>query len=58
VKKITRSDHRILEKEGKLEPEPMLIENLRRFVLFPIEHDNGMGNVQKSRGIILDSKRN
>jgi len=40
VKKITRSDHRILEKEGKLEPEPMLIENLRRFVLFPIEHDN------------------
>jgi len=40
VKKITQSEHRILEKEGKLEPEPMLIENPRRFVLFPIEHDD------------------
>lgn len=40
VKKITQSEHRTLEKNGKLKPEPMLIENPRRFVLFPIEHDD------------------
>ena len=38
--KVTLSDHRILERDGKLEPEPMLIENKRRFVLFPIVHDD------------------
>jgi len=40
VKGITESDHRKLEKEGKLELEPLLMDTKKRFVLFPIEHDD------------------
>lgn len=33
------SDMRRQEMDGSLEPEPMLIENPGRFVLFPIQDD-------------------
>lgn len=36
--KIVESEFKKLEKEGKLEPEPILVENKNRFVLFPIKH--------------------
>ena len=32
------SEHRKLELAGKLAPEPLLIEDKNRFVLFPIKH--------------------
>lgn len=35
---VTITDHRRLELEGKLVPEPMLQENPGRFVLFPIQN--------------------
>ena len=34
--------------------EPMLQENLDRFVLFPIEQAESMGDVQAARRIVLD----
>mmetsp|Transcript_15966 Transcript_15966/g.19865 ORF Transcript_15966/g.19865 Transcript_15966/m.19865 type:complete len:421 (+) Transcript_15966:81-1343(+) len=37
VKKIHMSTHKIQEMEGLHEPEPILMENPNRFVLFPIE---------------------
>ena len=40
VHKISESEHRQLEEKGLLEPEPLLVENKRRFVLFPIEHND------------------
>jgi len=38
MKKISISDHKRLELEGKHKIEPMLAENPGRFVLFPIQH--------------------
>lgn len=40
VKKITKTDHRLLEESGDHYPEPLLIENPGRFVLFPIEDND------------------
>ncbi len=48
--------------------EPILMPNEKRFVLFPIEYPEvinalkksneiGLANVQKSRGLLLDSRR-
>jgi len=39
VKAIAPSAHRQLEMAGKLAPEPLLVENPRRFVLFPIQNN-------------------
>jgi len=36
--KVTITEHRQLEIEGKLAPEPLLRENPGRFVLFPIQY--------------------
>ncbi len=36
--KVVMTDHRRLEVEGKLAPEPLLAENPGRFVLFPIQN--------------------
>jgi ribonucleoside-diphosphate reductase subunit M2 len=36
--KVTITDHRRLELEGKLKPEPLLVDNPGRFVLFPIQN--------------------
>ncbi len=35
---VTVTEHRRLELEGKLKPEPLLVENPGRFVLFPIQN--------------------
>ena len=32
------SEHRMKEMNGELEPEPLLVEDKNRFVLFPIKH--------------------
>jgi hypothetical protein len=32
------TDHKRLELDGKLEPEPLLVDNPGRFVLFPIQN--------------------
>lgn len=40
VEKIVMSEHKRAEVSGELLPEPLLIDNPRRFVLFPIEHDD------------------
>jgi hypothetical protein len=32
------SEHRLKEKNGELLPEPLLVEDKQRFVLFPIKH--------------------
>lgn len=39
VKVVAPSVHRQLEMAGKLEPEPLLVENPKRFVLFPIQNN-------------------
>eukprot|EP00557_Chaetoceros_sp_GSL56_P007851 CAMPEP_0176506290 /NCGR_PEP_ID=MMETSP0200_2-20121128/16952_1 /TAXON_ID=947934 /ORGANISM="Chaetoceros sp., Strain GSL56" /LENGTH=402 /DNA_ID=CAMNT_0017905907 /DNA_START=92 /DNA_END=1300 /DNA_ORIENTATION=- len=36
--KVTITEHRRLELEGKLRPEPLLVDNPGRFVLFPIQN--------------------
>lgn len=38
ISKVTITEHRRLELEGKLKPEPLLVENPGRFVLFPIQN--------------------
>lgn len=35
---LKESEFKIMEREGKLKPEPILMENKNRFVLFPIRH--------------------
>ena len=36
--RVQVSEHRLKEKNGELLPEPLLIEDKQRFVLFPIKH--------------------
>lgn len=38
--KFQVSEHKKLEMEGKLQEEPMTVENPGRFVIFPIKHDD------------------
>ncbi|GFH59754.1 hypothetical protein CTEN210_16230 [Chaetoceros tenuissimus] len=38
MEKVTVTEHRQLELDGKLKPEPLLEENPGRFVLFPIQN--------------------
>jgi hypothetical protein len=38
MEKASITEHRRLELEGKLKPEPLLVENPNRFVLFPIQN--------------------
>ena len=38
LNKVSITEHRKLELEGKLKPEPLLVENPGRFVLFPIQN--------------------
>jgi len=38
LEKVHMSDHRRLELDGKLTPEPLLVANPGRFVLFPIQN--------------------
>jgi len=38
MEKASITEHRLLELEGKLKPEPLLVENPNRFVLFPIQN--------------------
>jgi hypothetical protein len=40
MKKITKTEHRLLEESGDHYPEPLLMENPGRFVLFPIEDND------------------
>ena len=35
-----KTDHKLAEENGELQPEPLLQENPRRFVLFPIQDDD------------------
>jgi hypothetical protein len=37
VRRIVKTDHKLAEESGSLAPEPLLTENPRRFVLFPIQ---------------------
>jgi hypothetical protein len=37
VRRIIKTDHKLAEEAGTLAPEPLLTENPRRFVLFPIQ---------------------
>ena len=38
--RVRVSEHRLKEKNGELLPEPLLIEDKQRFVLFPIKHQD------------------
>lgn len=73
------SDFKHKENRGELLPEPLLMEDKSRFVLFPIKHNDvsileiqkfdnklclipslhvtDLGNVQKGRSFLLDSRR-
>lgn len=35
-----QSDHKKFELSGNMKPEPLLMENPGRFVLFPIQHED------------------
>ena len=37
---ITKTDHKLKEERGELEPEPLLVENPHRFVIFPISDND------------------
>ena len=41
---ITKTDHKLKEERGELEPEPLLVENPHRFVIFPIKDNDVSGN--------------
>lgn len=43
---ITKTDHKLREESGELAPEPLLVENPHRFVLFPIK-DNDLWEMYK-----------
>jgi hypothetical protein len=38
IEKENMSEFKMMEKKGQLKPEPLLIEDKSRFVLFPIKH--------------------
>mmetsp|Transcript_3628 Transcript_3628/g.5403 ORF Transcript_3628/g.5403 Transcript_3628/m.5403 type:complete len:401 (+) Transcript_3628:68-1270(+) len=40
VSEITVSEHKLAEISGQHQPEPLLMDNPGRFVLFPIKHDD------------------
>lgn len=42
---ITKTDHKLMEERGELEPEPLLVSNPHRFVIFPIR-DNDVSPVK------------
>jgi len=44
-KRIGKSDHKIAEESGKHQPEPLLMENPNRFVLFPIQDNEVRSNM-------------
>mmetsp|Transcript_32709 Transcript_32709/g.50048 ORF Transcript_32709/g.50048 Transcript_32709/m.50048 type:complete len:395 (-) Transcript_32709:153-1337(-) len=44
--RITKTEHKLAEDQGVLKPEPLLTENPRRFVLFPIQ-DNEIWQMYK-----------
>jgi hypothetical protein len=37
---IKKTDHKLLEESGALVPEPLLVENPHRFVIFPIQDND------------------
>jgi ribonucleoside-diphosphate reductase subunit M2 len=43
---ITKTDHKLREERGELAPEPLLVENPHRFVIFPIG-DNDLWEMYK-----------
>lgn len=43
---IKKTDHKLLEESGELAPEPLLVSNPHRFVIFPIK-DNDMWEMYK-----------
>eukprot|EP00534_Pseudo-nitzschia_fraudulenta_P000747 CAMPEP_0201122242 /NCGR_PEP_ID=MMETSP0850-20130426/5929_1 /ASSEMBLY_ACC=CAM_ASM_000622 /TAXON_ID=183588 /ORGANISM="Pseudo-nitzschia fraudulenta, Strain WWA7" /LENGTH=403 /DNA_ID=CAMNT_0047388891 /DNA_START=40 /DNA_END=1251 /DNA_ORIENTATION=+ len=43
---ITKTDHKLREENGELAPEPLLVENPHRFVIFPIR-DNDLWEMYK-----------
>lgn len=40
TKKLLKSDHKLAEEAGQFLPEPLLLENPNRFVLFPIQDND------------------
>ena len=46
---VTKTDHKLKEERGELAPEPLLVENPHRFVIFPIS-DNDV-SVSKTSAI-------
>jgi hypothetical protein len=45
VQVFKKTDHKLLEEEGKFDDEPLLKENPQRFVIFPIQ-DNDVSKVE------------
>merc|ERR1719162_340043 len=43
---VTKTDHKLIEERGFLIPEPLLVENPHRFVIFPIQ-DNDLWEMYK-----------
>lgn len=43
---ITKTEHKLMEERGELEPEPLLVSNPHRFVIFPIR-DNDLWEMYK-----------
>ena len=37
---VAKTDHKLREERGELVPEPLLVENPHRFVLFPIQDND------------------
>jgi hypothetical protein len=45
---VQKTDHKLQEERGELQPEPLLKENPHRFVIFPIQ-DNDVSKKRKNR---------
>ena len=41
---VTKTEHKLKEERGELTPEPLLVENPHRFVIFPIQ-DNDVSSL-------------
>jgi hypothetical protein len=51
-----KSKHKIAEMKGNLTPEPLLLENPHRFVLFPIQHNNIWRMYKKAKALFWTAK--
>jgi hypothetical protein len=44
-----KTKHKLQEERGELEPDPLLLENPHRFVIFPIQDNDVSGSIKHGR---------